>query len=168
MILWGVVILVLFFLCWVLFMPVALVLDTERGDYSVSQRGTVRFWLDRNWRPQMNVFGIHIPVRIGKKQKKARAPAKKKSKKRPFSFSNTRALARRILRSITVKRLCVDIDTDDVILNAQMMPVLHYMSRGPVSLTTNYHGRVAASLNVEISLYKIGWAFLLFFTIKNQ
>ncbi len=83
-----------------------------------------------------------------------------------FSIQRIRQLLKGILRSITIKKLALDIDTDDVVYNAKLVPLCYSLSRGPVSLNMNFHGRVYACFNAEIKLYKIGWAFLLFFTKK--
>jgi len=71
-------------------------------------------------------------------------------------------LIKRIFRSITLRWLHLNVDTDNVVLNAQLIPVCLFLSRGPVYVTTNFDGRVYASLRAEVKVYRIGWAFLLF------
>lgn len=162
---WAIVILILLFLFgWILFTPLVLEVDTGIANYQFYQRGTFRCWLTSDLRPRIQVFGIPIPVNRNKKTQDSGTTMPKP--KRIVSFRQWQALATRVFRSVSITRLHLDIDTDDVVMNAQMVPVFVFLSRGPVHLNTNFEGRLYASVRAEIKLYRIVWAFLLFFTKK--
>jgi hypothetical protein len=66
------------------------------------------------------------------------------------------------LTSICIKRFNLNVDTDDVVMNAKMLPAFLFLSRGPVHLSTNFEGRVYFNLLAEVRLYRISGAFILF------
>jgi hypothetical protein len=161
---------ILLIICWLLFMPIVVNVNTDRAVYEVYQRGTVRFWLTSEFQPRIQVLGISVPIQSTKKRdtkKSGHKPRKPSSKRQPISWLKVRALSNRILKSITIRWFQLDMDTDDVVLNAKLVPVFAWLSRGPVQLTTNFQGRVFAVLRAEVKVYSIGWALLLFFT-KNK
>jgi hypothetical protein len=75
-------------------------------------------------------------------------------------------LIQKIIQSICIKRFQVDIDTDDVVMNAQLIPAFVFLSPDSVRLSANFEGRVYARLLAEVRLYRLVWAFLEFFTKK--
>jgi hypothetical protein len=157
------IVVVLLFFGWLLFMPLVIDVDTSVHSYQVYQYGTIRFWLSPGLQPHMSIFGFSIPW----KRSKVAVQAKPKPKsKRQFPFRNIPELLKGIYHSITVRWFRLDLDTDDVVLNAQMIPAFTFLSSGAVQLTTNFEGRVYASLRAELKLYRIGWAFLLFYIKK--
>jgi hypothetical protein len=162
---WLILMLILLFpFGWILFTPLELEVDTELANYQCYQRGTLRFWLASDFRPHLRVFGISVPLKGNKKTTELKTT--KPNRKRSVSFRQWQALVARISRSIAITRFHLDLDTDDVVMNAQMVPVFFFLSRGPVQLNTNFEGRVYASVRAELKLYRIAWAFLLFFTKK--
>jgi len=158
-----VMLVVLLFFGWLLFMPLVIDVDTSHHSYQVYQYGTIHFWLSPGFEPHMSIFGISIPLKRGKAADQAKPKPKSR---RQFPFRNIPELLKGIYKSITVRWFRFDLDTDDVVLNAQMVPAFTFLSRGAVQLTTNFEGRVYASLRVELKLYRIGWAFLLFYIKK--
>lgn len=162
--------LILFLFTWILFKPVSIRVDTDCGDYRISQAGTVSFWLDQDYRPRMSLIGIPFspPIRGKEKKQKHEPEVRPRRKRKPFSPRKLYTLVRRIIRALTIKRLIVDLDTDDVVLNAYMTPVFMAVSHGAVSLSANHTGRMRAILHAEIRVYRLVWAFLLFYTIKHQ
>ena len=166
----GVFLLIILTIGWVLFIPIVVNVNTQREVYEVYQRGTVRFWMSNEFQPCMQVWGISVPFQSNKKtdtKKSAHKTKKSVGKRSSISWSNVMALGKRILKSITVRWFQLDVDTDDVVLNAKLVPVFAWLSRGPVELTTNFQGRVFANLRMEVKVYSIGWALFLFFT-KNK
>lgn len=152
---------------WLIFLPWVIEIDTSRNTYQVYQKGTVRFWLTTGFQPHMSFFGISVPMKPGEKKSPVKQRAKSKKKKRQFHIQNLWDLWNGIVHSIKVKWFYLDMDTDDVVLNAQLIPAFSYLSRGPMHLTTNFEGRVFSRLRIELKMYRMGWAFLLFF-IKNK
>lgn len=155
----------LFILGWILFIPLVVDVDTDRQDYRVYQIGTFRFWLTSGFQPRLRILGISIPIKQGKAVSTEK-PEKEEKSGRKFPFRNLPDLLNGIYQSMTVRWFRLDLDTDDVVLNAQMIPVFTFLSRGPVQLSANFAGRVYVSMRAEVKLYRIGWALLLFFTKK--
>jgi len=151
---------------WLVFWPWVLEIDTSRNTYQLYQKGTIRLWLTTGFQLHMRIIGISVPLKGDKKDHTATELAEPK-KKRPFRIHRVLSLFKGIINSIKVNWFYLDLDTDDVVLNAQLIPVFYWMSRGPIHLTTNFEGRVSSRLRVELKLYRMGWAFLLFF-IKKQ
>jgi hypothetical protein len=152
---------------WLLFWPWVVEVDTARNTYQFYQLGTVRFWLTTGFQPHLRILGISVPMKSGEKERPIKQHAISKKKKRPFHFQHLLDLWNGIIHSITVNWFYLDVDTDDVVLNAQLVPAFLWLSRGPIRLTTNFEGRVYSRFRAELKLYRIGWAFLLF-SIKNK
>lgn len=156
---------ILFIGSWILFVPIVIDVDTVRAVYSVYQTGTFRFWLEKDFQPKLRLVGLPAPIRQ-QKEVKVEVQHREKKKGKPVSIHRIRLLIKRVFQSIRIKRFQVDIDTDDVVVNAQLIPALLFLSRGPVQLTANFEGRVSANLLAEVRLYRLVWAMIEFFTKK--
>jgi hypothetical protein len=152
----------LLFFSWVLFVPLRLEVDTTHAVYQAYQLLTFRFWFTRDFCPNLRLFGISVPLAT-KDSPVMRSP-KRQAARRSSSLRSVRALINGLKNSIHVKRFQLDVDTDDVVVNAKLVPVFWMLSRGPVRFSTNFEGRVLVNLLAEVRLYRIGWAFLLFKT----
>jgi hypothetical protein len=152
-----------------LFAPIVLYIDSDEQRLEVSQFPLTKiFFTFENYtvQPHVRFLGVDIPV----KNKKSESPAatKKKTKKKSFkrSASAWRFLIYRVWKSFRVTRFDVDIDTDNVVTNAQLVPVFLLASRGPVQLNSNYQGRVYVHLEVTSLPARLLWIFLQFLTKK--
>lgn len=160
-----VLIVILFIVGWILFMPLVIDVDTAHTRFWVYQTGTFLFSFEKDFQPRLRVMGLSIPIKPNRKQKtEAKSLEIKKNK---ISIHRVRMLIRKIFQSICIKQFHVDIDTDNVVLNAQLIPALVGLSRGPVHLSVNFEGRVHARLLADVRVYRLAWAFLEFFT-KNK
>jgi hypothetical protein len=151
---------------WLMFWPWVVEVDTSRNTYQLYHLGTVRFWLTSGFQPHLRILGMSVPLKPGEKKQVPKQSAKPKSKRqypRQYVFD----LWKGIVHSLRVNWFYLDLDTDDVVLNAQLIPVFLWMSQGPIHLATNFEGRVYAQFRAELKLYRMSWAFLLFF-IKNK
>jgi hypothetical protein len=153
-----------------LVIPVSLYIDTDQGRYEVFQKPAFRFFAiikNETVILQLQIVGINVPLQSKRKSaiKKERKKSKSKSTFRR-SVSAWRFLIERSLKSFEVKKVIVDLDTDDVILNAQLVPVLLLASQGAVQLSTNFNGRVYFHLDIKNRPGKILWIFLRFLTKK--
>jgi len=154
-----------------LVIPVSLYIDTDQGRYEVFQRPAFRFFaIIKNGTivPQLQIAGINVPLQSKRKRPIKKAPKKSKDKKSTFrrSVSAWRFLIERSLKSFAIKHAVVDLDTDNVVLNAQLVPLFLLASQGPVRLSTNFNGRVYFHLEVRNRPAKILWIFLRFLTKK--
>jgi hypothetical protein len=150
--------------------PVSLYLDTAQGRYEVFQRPVFRFFVmikDETIVPRLQIAGVNIPL-----QSKREPPPKKKreksKRKAVFKRSVTawRFLIDRSLRSFDIKHAVVDLDTDNVVLNAQLIPLFFWASQGPVRLNANFNGRVYVHLEANNRPAKILWILFQFLTKK--
>ena len=164
--------LVIILLLWVLFVPVYILIESERNLYQIRQAGTVSISFHPDKKPlfRFSIFGFPIPTggkdRSGKKKK----DKKKKDKKSgpPFQRSGHAwlYLIKGLIKSFRVSFFRASIDTDDVVLNAQLVPVAMLLSRGPVNISTNFQGVNYLSLEIRLRLNKVAWAFIRFLTKK--
>lgn len=154
-----------------LFAPVSLYVDTIQGCYEVSQAPAFRFHIvikDGAIVPRLQLAGINVPLQSKAKTKSVKRTETKPAKKSGFrrSLAAWRFLIERSLRSFDVKQAVVDLDTDDVVLNAQLSPLFFLASRGPLQLSTNFNGRVYFHLEARNRPARLLWIFLLFLIKK--
>ncbi len=153
--------------------PLVLYIDTDEQRYEVRQLPAFTFFIDASTlKPQLKLLGIPVPLTGWKKEKKekpeTKKPAPKEKGKHGFkkSFTAWRFLVQRIIRSFTIKRFTLLVDTDDVTLNAKLTPVCLLASKEPFLIQTNFEGRVYAHLEVLNRPVSILWIFLQFLTKK--
>lgn len=154
-----------------LFTPVFLYVDTDQGCYEVFQTPVFRFFVvikNGTIAPQLQLAGLNVPLHSKEKTKPAKKGDKKRKNKSGFkkSASTWRFLIERSLRSFDIQRAIVDLDTDNVVLNAQLVPIFFWASHGRVQLTTNFHGRVYFHLEARNRPVSILWIFFQFLTKK--
>ncbi|MBX2961567.1 MAG: hypothetical protein KF687_03590 [Cyclobacteriaceae bacterium] len=154
--------------------PIVLYIDSEKQRYEVYQFPVLKFFIDPGTlKPRLNILGLAVPISSGKGEKKP--PFKKneihhKEKKSGGIFSKSvhawRFLIQGAIKSFSVKRLILLLDTDDVVLNAKLTPVCMLATRGPYTLQTNFEGRVYFHLEILNKPGKLLWIFLQFLTKK--
>jgi hypothetical protein len=127
---------------WILVVPIHLVIDTDRSEYMIRQAGvfSVRVNPGRERLLDMKVAGFRIDPVVPRK-KDTRHREEKKSTKR--SFNSWVYLPQRIIKSFTIERFVIDVDTDDYVLNANLFPLFQFASDGVYSLNVNFSGRNA-------------------------
>lgn len=159
---------ILALLLWVIFTPVYVRVDTTIDLYEVSQAGTIRMSLHpgEDTLFSMRVFGLQVPVKASEKPKKKPGERPKKKSRFKRSASAWRYMIGGVLRSFTLQRLACSIDPDNVVLNAQLVPVLMLVNRGPVSINTNFNGQYYLQLRVKARLNRLLWTFIRFLTKK--
>jgi len=150
--------------------PVSLYIDTDQGRYEVFQRPAFRFFAiikNETIIPRLQIAGINVPLQSKRKRRSIKGHKKSKGKtKFRRSASAWRFLIERSLKSFAIKQAVVDLDTDNVVLNAQLVPLFLWASQGPVHLSTNFSGRVYFHLEVRNRPANILWIFLRFLTKK--
>ncbi len=153
---------------WIVFMPVYMRVDTGRRQYEIGQPGTLAISFHPWQRPfmTMRVFGFRIT--IVKKEKKDQVIRRKKQNKWRIKRSHSAwlYLQRGIIRSMSVKKFICAVDLDDVVMNAQLSPLILFLNRGVVSVSTNFVDRNFICMEVECRLHKLLWTCFRFFTKK--
>jgi hypothetical protein len=92
-----------------------------------------------------------------KKEKKAIFKRKKSEKKRNLPGRKTiwlmTKIFRKIIKSSRLKTLYLNIDTEDVITNAYLIPIFAGLHRNNINLSVNYAGNVEMIINVENNIF---------------
>jgi hypothetical protein len=150
---------------WVLFVPLVIDVDTDHFVYRIYQRGSFAFSLSPEFQPQLKLLGFRVPIKSQREKEKKVKGVKEKSKKKSNYFNRyLTPFIKRIFKSIQFKKFWIDMDTDDVVLNSQLVPVFFFMNHGPVQLNVNYSGRMSVQIIAQIRINEIVWAFLIFIT----
>jgi hypothetical protein len=162
--------LVVLALVWMIFVPVQLYIDTDSNVYQVRQVGTFSgsAYYQNGFRFRVCVLGIEINTspKEGVQEMKAKPKASKKTSiEKPTEA--WLSLLRGIFRSVSIKKLVVDLDTGDVVLNAKLVPLFMLARYKGIHASTNFMGRVYAHIEVNAYINKMLWAYFKFSTIKK-
>jgi len=156
---------ILITLTWILLGPVIIFLDTEAKRYTLSLPGifkasvipTPEFFLVRG-----SVF--FIPYRFNpmgiKRNKTGEGRKSRPGKKRPFNISQGRNLLKGLISSLRIRKLHLNIDTDDYTLNAQLIPVFSAVNTENIRLQANFGGDSYLLLDLRTRLGEILWTLL--------
>jgi hypothetical protein len=149
-----------------LFMPIHVRINPDEGGSYMVKPGFFRLNVDLDSNVLISIILYVFFIRFGlyPKQKKAvKAVKKKESKKksRPATWSWNRVkflitVAWQSLKKSKVKKLYLDLDTSNVILNANLYPVFEIMNERPrISLNINYSGNFTLCLDVQNNLWNV-------------
>lgn len=145
---------------WILFNPITLDLDTDHNRYKLYQRGIFNASLAIDtMKIQVSIFGIRITTRQRASSDSDRHRKKTKSKS---DFRTYRPLITKLIRRINLNRLILDIDTDDVVLNAKLVPVCLLLNGSNRSFYINFSGRLYFHLKATVYLYQLLYEFISF------
>ena len=151
-----------------LFTPVILYVDTDLGRYEIFQLPVFRYSIllkDNVVKPRLRLLGIEINLKP-KTDYKPKIKKAKPGSRAQKSLDAWLFLIQRLIRSFTVKKVVADLDTGDVVLNAQLFPVFMIAGREPVMLRINFSGRVYFHLEVSNRPAHILWIILKFLIKK--
>lgn len=176
---WYIIIaLIIILLLWILLGPVMLTLDTSSNRYRFMLPGVVSLSLVpagglfhiRGW-----VFFVPFrldPLKMGKsrrRRKKRTSGEEKKDnekKKEKKEWGRQKGLEsmkkfRKMAGAIRVRRLELDIDTDDYQLNAWLVPAFAAVnSYKNVQMQVNFEGNLSMHLDVRTSVGTVIWRIL--------
>ncbi len=159
------VILIILLLAWVMFTPFILRIDSESSKMSVQIRGLGT--VSVHWSAFEPILTIHIwgikksfyPYRWTKKSA-AKEKKKEKTSKTIVSKRFTFHRLRRMFRTFEVQEFHLDLDTEDVILNAYLFPVFYFLNRGQYKVHINYNQRFLFRVKVQNQMYKLLYVWL--------
>jgi hypothetical protein len=151
--------LLLVFFLWLLLVPVILYTDTERERYLLTLPGIFRavvipdtgLFYVRGW-ILFIPFRFH-PFKSGKKRDK---PKERKKRKRTKRFTNPRMI-RGALRAIRIRRLKVNMDTDNFTWNSWLIPVCTAVNGENIDLRINFEGYQSLLLDLRVTLGTLLW-----------
>jgi hypothetical protein len=150
---------------WIVFIPVVIVVDSLKGQLEIMQRATFKLRLGFTVPPELRIFGVKTTL-VTTGGRKSRKTSGGKTRKINRSVGSWLFLLRGCLRSLSLRKLIMDLDTGDVVLNAQMAPVMFFLSGNNVALSTNFNGRMYLYSEIELRLNKLLWTWVLFLTKK--
>jgi len=167
-ILLSVLLLLLLIFLWILWARVVVCINSYQHQYYFSFGGLIK--IEPVHEDKQILLGVRVPFyrfKIDpfssesgkhKAKKKPRAKAKKKSSAdngRKLKFSFYLSTVRDALRTFTVRKMKLDLDTGDFVLNAQLTPVVVLLSRGSAELQVNYLGRTDVWIEIENQLIRL-------------
>jgi hypothetical protein len=163
--------LLLLFLLWLLLVPVILYTDTTRNRYVVTLPGIIRvrlvpsetlFYI-RGW-----IFFVPFrfdPFRVRKEKSKSRK--KKKHRRKPVRMGSLKPM----LGAVRVRKLEMDLDTDDYSLNAWLIPAFSLVNGGNIHMQVNFEGSTALVMDLRTRIGTLLWKYSQYryksLTIKN-
>ena len=156
-------------LIWILLAPVILYLDTPRQRYRLALPGILSVVVV----PSDEIFHLRvraflIPFRIhpfrpstrrrkkmDKDQKQKAGKAKKKKGIR--NLIRNMDLGRKMLGNIRIRRIYLDLDTDDFMLNTWLVPAFSMVNNDHIHLQANFEGRASLVMDARTSLGSMVW-----------
>ena len=161
-----ILLLIMGLIIWIIFVPVYLIIDTQKKLYIISQVGTFHLSFSPVQKPHFRVklFGIMIP-----ESKKSPKIIDRKKNGKTFikrSIQSWIFLIKGVLKSFKVKRLVGTVDLDDVVLHSQFFAIYPFINQGPVQLTSNLNNNYFLDLVIEGRLNKMLYTFIIFLTKK--
>jgi len=156
----------LIILSWILFAPIFLYINTDEKKYSAGLKGFLNFNLIPD---EEQIFFIRIkivfysfnffPLRKKEKKPEADSKVKKPKKKKKKTGLKTILLIKNIVwktfKSFRLKKLYINLDTNDVMANAYLIPVFANLYRNNINLNVNYSGDFRMVINIENNIFRM-------------
>jgi len=160
-----------FILMALLIMPIHVRINPEEGGSYLDKPGFFGLIIDLDSDTFISIILYVFFVRFSlyPKQKKIGKPFKKKGSKKagkPYQWNWNRLkflihVAWQSILKSKVKKLYLDLDTRNVIINANLYPVFELMNERPrISLNINYSGNFALCLDVQNNIWNVARIFL--------
>lgn len=156
-----------FLLLWILLAPVMILVDTERQLYLLNLPGVFLARLD----PSGGLFRVRgrilfvpyrfDPFRESGKERKKKSRRKKRTNKRRITPLKGLQLARDLLGAFRIRNLRIDLDTEDIMLNAWLIPAFSAVNSDRIRLTANFDGNASLNMDVRTRLGSLAWAFIM-------
>jgi len=142
--------------------PVILFLDTDTSRYHLVLPGIFKAVVV----PSTDIFYIRIwiffiPFRIrpfkgksGKRKGKTRKPGRKWQLNK---VTGSKQMISSMIRSIRIRNLSLDIDTDDFLLNAWLVPLFSSMNSENIQMRVNFEGSSSLLLDLRGRIGNLLW-----------
>jgi hypothetical protein len=156
-------------LLWILLGPVMLCINTERKLYQLMLPGVIQaraIYSEGTLHIKGWIFFIPFrfhPFRIKAKKKERKAKSPGKNKRSVKKIGDLRSL-KEAFGAFRIKKLHVDMDTDDFMLNAWLVPAFATVNNGRnIEMQVNFEGTLFLDLDLRTRLGSLAWFF-----IKNR
>lgn len=155
---------------WVVFVPVYIRVDTESEQYEIRQAGSFILSFHPGNKPamRMRLFGFYIPI-----AQRATQPPQQPSKEIKNGKARIKRSARAwlylvqgIFKSFHLKKLVCKVDFDDVVLNAQLIPLGLLLTHNNIVFNINFRKDYYLLLEIEARVNVLLWTFIRFLTKK--
>ncbi|NOX47206.1 MAG: hypothetical protein GXO89_09545 [Chlorobi bacterium] len=165
--------LIIFFFLWILFGPLDFVANTFKEEYYFQLRKVFRISIifDEDEIVFLNIrvfvigFNIHpLQILTNPKEKKKGGKKKKKKEKRKRlqrirTLQNMGLFALRLTwrtaRTFKLRKLKLNIDTNNVVANAYLIPIFTILNGNRTQLSVNYSGQIGVHIVYENSVFLI-------------
>jgi len=162
-----VILLILFFslLLWVLFGPVIIFLKTKTNRYQLILPGIFKAVVI----PSDDLFYIKgwiffIPYRFypfkERKRKVRRTSEQSKGRKEVKKRSGKIQIIPDLIRSFRIRKLHLDLDTEDSILNAWLIPVFSLVNTENIQMRVNFEEYSSLVLDLRTRMGTLLWIFI--------
>jgi len=149
-------------LLWFLFAPVILFLNTDSSRYHLVLPGIFKAVVV----PSTDIFYIRvwiffIPFRIRpfqSKTRKRKEKSRKPGRKWPLKkFTGGKQMISSVIRSMRIRKLSLEIDTDDFLLNAWLVPFFSSMNSENIQMRVNFEGTSSLILDLRARIGTLLW-----------
>lgn len=139
-----------------LFIPIVLYIDTETEQYYVRLGALAKASVEAD-ETEIILIKLKVaflrfnfyPLRFDEKPKEKKSKVKHKPHKRGMKGYKAIRKGLKVLRTFTIKRLLVDIDTGDCISNAKLYPLAALLDYRLGGFHVNFEGRNRLALQLE-------------------
>jgi len=156
-------VLLILLLLWILLGPVIIFLDTDNHRYLVVLPGVFKAAVV----PSKDLFHIRVwiffipysfnPFRVRRKKGGKEKPVKKK---KPKKISGSIKMGIDAVRCFRIRKLFLDMDTDDFMLNAWLIPAFSFVNSGNIQMRTNFTGNFSLLLDMRTRIGTLLWVFI--------
>lgn len=163
---WYILILLLvLLLTWILLGPVILRLNTERNQYQFMLPGVIKASvIPAQGLTYIRGWIFFIPFRIDLSKLKRGRGRKDKERKKPGKRTGSLRMIRSVPGAIRVRRLWLDADTDDFMLNVWLIPAFAAINNNRnIRMQVNFEGYLFMDLDLRTRIISLLWT-----VIKNR
>ena len=152
-------------LLWLLLGPVIIFLNTDTNHYHIWLPGIFKVVMV----PSPELFYLRgwiffVPYKYdpfkAKKSKKKKKPAKPVKKRRTKNITGNIQTIMDAVRSFRIRKLFLDLDTDDFMLNAWLVPVFSHINTENIRMRVNFEGSSSLLLDLRLRLGNILWILI--------
>lgn len=162
-----IIILFLFILASLFFLPVSIVADSDGKTYFISIPVYFKLSLSRNaedWKVRLRIF--LIPINLNKVNLQGMSFSKKESRSkrnkkiRKLSVNKMFPIINKAYKSFRIRELKASIDTGDYPLNAQLIPLASHINNENITVGINFEGKNSIHFEAVTRLYKLTWILI--------
>ncbi len=153
-----------------LWLPLQVEIVTGKDIYEARWSGLFRFRAapdEERWRWFIRFLFWEKELKPGEGEQPEKR-VKAAGRKPVISGRQGMRLVKNLLKAIKIRRLQINWDSGDFMLNAWLYPLFRLLNRRNIRLQVNFMGNQEIAIFLQTRLYRLGWAFLrTFFNTKK-